>query len=117
MDTITARDHHGLAAAYLEKFYGSARAGTSLELPLPTITAGADRGGGHLAEVRAFLTKYYSSGGNSRSQNMDLFSPLHTVTSKARFGLVMVAGEGVPDRRHRSPDDCAARALRGDVVP
>jgi len=93
IDTITARDHHGLAAAFLTKFFGTAGAGASVEVPFPTITAGGEHGGGHVAEVRAFLTKYYSSGGQGRHQNMDLFDPLHTVTSKARFGLVVIAGE------------------------
>ena len=51
--------------------------------PLQTIT-GAH--GGHLAEVSAFLVKYYGSG----SQQQSLFDPLHTVTSKARFGIVTI---------------------------
>jgi len=42
-----------------------------------------------MAEVRAFLVKYYGSG----SQGQGLREPLHTVTSRARFGLVQVHGE------------------------
>lgn len=87
MGTVTGRDHHGLAVAWLEKFYGSARSGAPLTEPAPTITGQAC--GGHLAEVRAFLIGYYSSGG---SQQQGLFDPLHTVTGKARFGLVTVHG-------------------------
>ncbi len=90
--SVTARDHHGVVAAWLTKFYGTST-GAQMTMPLPTVTAGGGRGGGHVAEVRAFLTKYYSGGekaGDAQQQN--LFGPLHTVTTKARFGLVMVAG-------------------------
>lgn len=86
--TVTARDHHALSVAWLTKFYGTAAAGASCGDPMPTVTGGA--GGGHMAEVRAFLIGYYSNGG---SQQQGLFDPLHTVTSKARFGLVVVSGQ------------------------
>ncbi|MCY7484408.1 DNA cytosine methyltransferase [Paenibacillus alvei] len=52
--------------------------------PIPTITAG----GGHVAEVRSFLLKYYGSADNGQT----LDEPLHTVTTKDRFGLVTIAG-------------------------
>lgn len=87
LGTVTAKDHHSLAACWLEKFYGSARAGADVQLPLPTVTANG-RGGGHLAEVRAFLVKYYGT-----ANGQALTDPLHTVTALARFGLVMVYGE------------------------
>ncbi len=45
-------------------------------------------GGTRLAEVRAFIVKYYGTG---EAQQMDL--PLGTVTTKDRFGLVTVAGQ------------------------
>lgn len=86
--TVTGQDHHGLAVAWLEKFYGSARSGAPLTAPAPTITG--QSWGGHLAEVRAFLIGYYSTGG---SQQQCLYDPLHTVTAKARFGLVTVHGQ------------------------
>jgi DNA (cytosine-5)-methyltransferase 1 len=82
--TVTSRDHHALTMAFLTKFYGTA-VGASAEAPLPTVTGQ----GGHLAEVRAFLIKYYGNGG----QHQDVSDPLHTVTAKARFGLVTVHGE------------------------
>ena len=87
LGTITERDHHSLTTAFLTKFYGTCRSGSSVEEPVPTVTANA--GGGHMAEVRAFLVKYYGSG----SQQQDLLGPLHTVTSRARFGLVQVHGQ------------------------
>lgn len=53
--------------------------------PMPTLTAG----GGHYAEVRAFLIKYYSTGG----QWQDLREPMHTMRTKECMGLVTVNGE------------------------
>lgn len=58
----------------------------SVESPLGTVTAG----GGHFAEVRAFLIKYY---GNERDGH-DLFNPLGTVTTRDRFGVVTTAIDG-----------------------
>lgn len=84
LGTVTTVDHHALTTAFLTKFYGTS-VGADAREPLPTVTAS----GGHLAEVRAFLVKYYGTGG----QQQDLFDSLHTVTTKARFGLVMVRGE------------------------
>lgn len=46
--------------------------------------------GGREDAVLAFLMKYYGSGGRGQ----DVRDPLHTVTAKARFGLVEVAGRG-----------------------
>lgn len=83
LGTVTARDHHALVAAFLTKFYGTST-GSGADRPLPTVTAR----GNHLAEVRAFLTAYYSGGGTAQAAD----EPLHTVTSKARFGLVTVEG-------------------------
>ena len=83
MATITACDHHSLVASHLVKLRGT-NVGGPCDAPLPTITAG----GWHHAEVRAFLVKYYGS-----DQDPRLTEPLHTVTTKDRFGLVTVAGE------------------------
>lgn len=86
--TVTARDHHAVTTAFLAKLYGTSTA-AGVEQPLPTVTSGGGRGGGHLAEVRAFLIKYYREGGQWQGAD----EPLHTVTARARFGLVTVAGE------------------------
>jgi DNA (cytosine-5)-methyltransferase 1 len=88
--TVTAKDHHALSVAYLTKFYGTS-IGADMRQPLPTVTAGGDRGGGHIAAVRAFLIKYYGASGKPQAQGV--LEPLHTVTTKARFGLVTIAGE------------------------
>lgn len=58
--------------------------GQEVEKPIPTITAG----GGHVGEVRAFLMSYY---GASVGSNID--EPLHTITTKDRFGLVTIHGQ------------------------
>lgn len=55
--------------------------GLSLNTPLHTITAGGNRFG----LVTAFLTKYYGQG-----VGQGLSEPLHTITTKDRFGLVAV---------------------------
>ena len=78
--------HRPLAASFITKYYGT-NVGASLYAPLPTVTANG-RGGGHLAEVRAFLIKYYGAS----SQQQGLRDPLHTITAKARFGLIEVLG-------------------------
>lgn len=113
--TITAVDHHALVATHMQRHFGTSigsatdepigtttsKAKTSLvassmvklrgdntgspaDEPLHTISAG----GTHHAEVRAFLMKYYGTDGTP-----ELTDPMHTITAKDRFGLVMVGGE------------------------
>lgn len=91
LGTVTAKDHNALCAAFVSKFYGTST-GAAVQLPLPTVTSGGGRGGGHLAEVRAFLIKYYG-GSEGRAQGQQLGLPLGTVTPRDRFGLVMIHGE------------------------
>jgi DNA (cytosine-5)-methyltransferase 1 len=90
---VTARDHHSIAAVTLAKFNGNAANGhpgcRRIDEPLDTITSGGGRGGGHIAEVRAFLTAYYGSDGPGGQQ---LTEPLRTITAKHRLGLVTVLG-------------------------
>ncbi len=69
--TVTSIDHHSPVAASLTKFF-------TAELPV---------GCGHVA---AFLLKYYGSIG----QHQGLNEPLHTVVSKARFGLITIELDG-----------------------
>lgn len=70
LGTVTGRDHHAVCTAALSRD-GSA--------------AGARR-------VAAFVIKYYGQGG--QWQGCD--EPLHTIVSKARFGLVEVVLDGEP---------------------
>lgn len=81
--TVTSVDHHSMVAANMVKLRGTSNSADVAE-PLHTISAG----GQHHAEVRAFLTAYYGS-----DQDTPLDTPMHTVTTKPRFGLVTVAGE------------------------
>lgn len=88
VSTITAKgSHQQLVSAFLTKFYGTST-GADVRTPFPTIMSGGDRGGGHIGEVRAFLMKYYGTGGQLQGAG----DPIHTLTAKARLGLVTVAG-------------------------
>lgn len=87
--TVTARDHHALAAASLVKFRGTSPGHMKqpdIREPLDTISAG----GNHVGEVRAFLTKYY---GCPQESGQSLFDSVHTITGADRFGLVTIQGE------------------------
>lgn len=75
---------HALVTSNLVKLRGTCKDGQPVTEPMPTITAG----GNHVGEVRAFLLKYY--GTNIGHQ---VTEPLQTITTKHRFGLVMVHGE------------------------
>jgi DNA (cytosine-5)-methyltransferase 1 len=81
MHTVLAgAPRFGLVSAFLSKFYGTAT-GSSAQLSLPTITAGA--GGGHHGLVAAAISKYYGAGGAQSAGE-----PLHTQSTHARFALV-----------------------------
>jgi DNA (cytosine-5)-methyltransferase 1 len=82
--TVTGHERHGLVASNLVKMRGTNTASATDE-PLHTVSAG----GLHHAEVRAFLMKYYSEGGQDQGAD----DPMHTLTTKARMGLVTVEGE------------------------
>lgn len=74
-----------VVSAGLVSLKGSDRRSSDIDAPHPTVTAQ----GTHSAEVRAFLMKYYGEGGQAQTPS----DPLHTVPTKARFGLVTVKGE------------------------
>jgi DNA (cytosine-5)-methyltransferase 1 len=63
---------------------GSDRRMSDVEEPSPAVTSQ----GNHLGEVRAFLMKYYGV-----DQDPRIDEPLSTVTTRDRFGIVMVNGE------------------------
>ncbi|QYG01848.1 DNA cytosine methyltransferase [Massilia sp. NP310] len=85
LGTVTAGGggKSALVASSLVKLRGTSIAAGTDE-PLHTISAG----GQHHAEVRAFLLAYY---GTDQDQAPD--SPLATVTSRDRFGLVTIHGQ------------------------
>lgn len=82
--TITSKDKYSLITSHIVKLRGT-NIGHDCSKPLHTVTAG----GLHLGEVRAFLMKYY---GNEK-EGVKITNPLHTVTTRDRFGLVTVHGE------------------------
>lgn len=83
LHTVTTTDHNALVTSHLVKLRNNQHS-QSVRAPIPTLTAG----GGHVGEVRAFLLKYYGTGDGQTLQE-----PLHTVTTKDRYGLVMIKGE------------------------
>lgn len=82
--TVTTVDHNAVVASNLVKMRGT-NVGQPTDQPLATVSAG----GNHHAEVRAFLMKYYSEGGQDQAAD----DPMHTLTTKARMGLVTIAGQ------------------------
>ena len=96
LGTVVGAKKHALVAAFIAKQYGGNETpGWPMVKPLSTVTtqdhhalvtahAGA---GQHAEKVSALLLKYYGT-----DQAPRLEEPLHTVTTKHRFGLVTVAG-------------------------
>ncbi len=74
-----------VVSAGLVNMKGSQRSWRSIDEPAPTVCAGTV----HAAEVRAFLIKYYGN----ENDGIEVRDPMHTVTTKDRFGLVSVHGE------------------------
>ncbi len=90
-----------IVTAHLDHAYGSntAAAGGDPGAPLKSVTGQGNHAAlvqhqlvrpfaDHGAEVRAFLVKYYGT-----ADATDVADPLHSVTSRARFGLVVVNGD------------------------
>lgn len=84
VDTITARDHNALVAANLIHLNHGDKQWSGVDEPMRTITTG-----NHAFLVYSFLTKYFGQGiGQALSE------PLHTQTTKDRFGVVTVNVDG-----------------------
>jgi DNA (cytosine-5)-methyltransferase 1 len=85
LSTITTTgSQQQLVTSNLLKLRGTCRDGQPSTEPLGTVSAG----GTHFGEVRAFLTAYYGVDQDPRIED-----PLHTITTKHRFGLVTVKGQ------------------------
>jgi DNA (cytosine-5)-methyltransferase 1 len=85
LSTITGRGtQQAIVASSLIKLRGTCRHGQPVDEPIATISAQ----GTHIGEVRAFLLKHYGT-----DQDPNLREPMHTLTTKNRFGLVTVHGE------------------------
>lgn len=87
--TTTRGTQQQVVAAILSHQYSSNTAGGQgdPDQPIKTITTG-----GHAALVAAFMQKYYSMGG----QDAPADEPMHTLTTKARMGLVTITIAGEP---------------------
>ena len=85
ISAVTASgSQQAVVSAGLMNMKGSQRASLPIDGGTPTQTAGGE----HVAEVRAFLMKYYGV-----DQDPRLGEPLSTVTTRDRFGIVTVEGE------------------------
>jgi DNA (cytosine-5)-methyltransferase 1 len=88
-DTIVCRENKALVTSSLVKLRGGlldhVHTTQDVREPAPTLTAG----GTHIAEVRAFLVKFFGTG-VARS----LKKPADTITTKDRIGLVIVTVAG-----------------------
>lgn len=82
--TLDGSNRYGLVVSFLSKFYSNGN-GQDAREPLGTITAGA--GGGHFAEVRAFLIKYYgkspSPDPSGYQRGTPLMPPAHPLVFQA----------------------------------
>jgi DNA (cytosine-5)-methyltransferase 1 len=93
IDTVMAgATCHGLVetslqAAHIHNMKGSDQRATSTDEPMPTQCAQ----GNHIGAVGSTLVTYYGT-----QQAGDMSEPLHTVTTKDRFGLAETAGLGQP---------------------
>ncbi len=97
LHTITAGGKKAAIAAAFIAQHNTGVVGRDATAPLSSVTATGSQqqpvtvtfGADHSEDVSAFLLKYY---GNEKS-GCDIEHPLHTVTSKDRFGLIMVKGQ------------------------
>jgi DNA (cytosine-5)-methyltransferase 1 len=83
LSAVTATPQQGIVAAHLLNLKGTGRH-RSPDDPLFAQCAG----GWHIAQVQAFLIKYYGTGENGVS----LFDPIGAITTKDRFGLITLHG-------------------------
>ncbi len=106
LPTVTSWDHNALIAAFVSRYYGTG-IGSDMKEPLKTVTAQGNKFAKVTASmnklstvkaaavgefnntemVRAFLIKYYGTATGQRAAE-----PLHTITTKARLGVVTING-------------------------
>ncbi len=90
VSTLTTGGSYGVSqqavvAAHMMNMKGSDRRARPADEPLSTLTAS----GNHAGLISGFLTKYYGQGDGAA-----VSEPLHTDTTKDRFGLVTVEIDG-----------------------
>ncbi len=84
LPTQTSKPHDALVTGHLTTFQGTSKAGRDPRDPMPTITGQ----GLHVAEVRAFLIKYFKTGVPASVRR-----PAPTLSTRHRLGLVEVHGQ------------------------
>ena len=88
VSTVTSSGaQQGVVATHMLNMKGSDRRDSEAGEPVNTITGG----GYHIAQVAAFMTKYYGTG-----EGAAIDEPCHTTTTKDRFGLITVDINGEP---------------------
>lgn len=87
MPTVTAIDHNAMVAVNMVRFNHGDKQWNDVREPATTITTQGNK----LALVYAFLVKYLGTAIGS-----NIAEPMHTATSKHRFGLVLVYVRGEP---------------------
>ena len=85
MATVTSVDHHSLVAATMVTIDNQSSTGGSSDIEAPLKTTTVEN---RHALVQAFLIAYYGV-----DQDPRLGDPMHTATTRDRFGLVTVRGE------------------------
>lgn len=90
LPTQDTSNRFGVVSSRLVKLRGTSEAhlsssGSSMEDPVPTVSAS----GTHMAAVSAFLVRY-----NGQSEVQNASSPMGTLTTKDRYGLVTVVLDG-----------------------
>lgn len=81
LGTVTAKGDKAVAAAHLVRFNHGDKQWNGVDEPTATVTSQGNKFG----LVYAFLVKYFGT-----AIGQDAGEPLHTVTGKHRFGVVMV---------------------------
>lgn len=85
MATVTSVDHHSLVAATMVTIDNQSSTGGSSDIEAPLKTTTVEN---RHALVQAFLIAYYGV-----DQDPRMGDPMHTATTRDRFGLVTVRGE------------------------
>jgi DNA (cytosine-5)-methyltransferase 1 len=85
MGTVTTVDHHSLVSATMVTIDNQSSSGGSSDIRAPLKTTTVEN---RHALVQAFLIAYYGV-----DQDPRIGDPLHTATTRDRFGLVTVRGE------------------------
>jgi DNA (cytosine-5)-methyltransferase 1 len=86
LSTLTGRGtQQNVVSAMMMNMHGTARSARSMDDPVTSICAS----GNHAALVSAFMVKYYGT-----AVGQGITEPLHSVTTKGRFGLVTCQLQG-----------------------